>query len=152
MRETIPKESWESRGQYRDEGEVPVCLPCADLVGSQCLQSSRKHFALQEPDINEISGLRALLETLQLTTDGGPEPVLQACVSSWLSDEQDGVSMVTIIDLVSPCSRFNLQYASSLLLLLHELSRGVGARHSGKCMQQDVCHLHSLLSVQQTAF
>ncbi|EIE23168.1 hypothetical protein COCSUDRAFT_47525 [Coccomyxa subellipsoidea C-169] len=65
-------------------------------VGAICQPS----VADEEPDINEISGLRALLETLQLTTDGGPEPVLQACVSSWLSDEQDGVSMVTIIDLV----------------------------------------------------
>ncbi|KAK9903385.1 hypothetical protein WJX75_004553 [Coccomyxa subellipsoidea] len=65
-------------------------------VGAICQPS----VADEEPEVHGLSALRSLLETLQLTTDGGPEPVLQACVSSWLSDEQDGVSMITIIDLV----------------------------------------------------
>ncbi|BDA50144.1 hypothetical protein COCOBI_15-2720 [Coccomyxa sp. Obi] len=54
----------------------------------------------KEPEVLGIEELQTLLETLQLTTEGGSEPVLKACVRSWLSDDQDGVSMITIIDLV----------------------------------------------------
>ncbi len=89
--------------RHRFRGIIRLGIPLS-LTDLQNLASSQasppKLCALQEPEVLGLEELQTLLETLQLTTEGGSEPVLKACVRSWLSDDQDGVSMITIIDLV----------------------------------------------------
>lgn len=89
--------------------------------------SPTRQCSLQEPELLDIEDLQNLLEKLQLTAEGSPEPVLQACVRSWLSDKRDGVAhIVTIIELVSTWqySCLCLLPAVACILVLIILPRG----------------------------